>query len=91
MAALGAPEVITQLESAAKVLMVRISSSFYGRDGDGGRLFTAAWPEFGGSRFREVFLNAFMLKIGLRAMRGAEPRYLSPSQKEKNIYLIILV
>lgn len=28
MAAVGAPEVITQLESAAKVLMVRTSSSF---------------------------------------------------------------
>lgn len=43
MAAVGAPEVITQLESAAKVLMVRNSALFYSHGREGKRVLTLSW------------------------------------------------
>lgn len=48
MAAVGAPEVITQLESAAKVLMVRHSLLVCGPGKDGERILTQSWVELGG-------------------------------------------
>uniref|UniRef100_A0A8C6NPZ9 Uncharacterized protein n=1 Tax=Nothobranchius furzeri TaxID=105023 RepID=A0A8C6NPZ9_NOTFU len=55
MAALGAPEVITQLENAAKVLMVRNSFLFYRHRGDTAHILTPFLVEFGGQGFSRVF------------------------------------
>lgn len=48
MAAVGAPEVITQLESAAKVLMVRNSTLFCSRGEGDTYLLTLPRVGFGG-------------------------------------------
>lgn len=62
MAAVGAPEVITQLESAAKVLMVRTSSLFCSREDGGTHVLTQlSRLELGGRRLPRllIFLPGF--------------------------------
>lgn len=56
MAAVGAPEVITQLESAAKVLMVRNSLLFCGRGRGGMRMLTLSRVGLGGQQLRRRFV-----------------------------------
>lgn len=89
MAAVGASEVITQLESAAKVLMVRTSSLFspsagavkHGRAVSGGFRCseTAAVVEVGHAFFGQM-CPAF---AGETSVRGALPR-LSPSRQKRD-------
>lgn len=90
MAAVGAPEVITQLESAAKVLMVRHSLPVCGPERDGERILTQSWVELGGwglrrgSFWSRLLFNVFSFYRRMWAMRGAAPG-LSPSRREKKI------
>lgn len=91
MAAVGAPEVITQLESAAKVLMVRHSLPVCGPEKDGERILTQSWVELGGWGLRRgsfwsrsLLFNVFSFYRRMWAMRGAAPG-LSPSRREKKI------
>lgn len=86
MAAVGAPEVITQLESAAKVLMVRTSALFstsvdtvkHARSVSGGFRCLGAVAVVHLVTFFFVKCAQFSLEKHPRAMRGALP-LLSPS------------
>lgn len=90
MAALGAPEVITQLESAAKVLMVRTSSPFSPTVGAVEHVRAVS----GGSRRLEPLaaasLAAFFPRMcpvfaGGTAMRGALPRLSTPLKTPRSL------
>lgn len=65
MAAVGAPEVITQLESAAKVLMVRNSSLLYSYGAEGTCVSTLSRVELGGRGLPLVFVSSRFLLLNV--------------------------
>lgn len=65
MAAVGAPEVITQLESAAKVLMVRYSALFYSHEKGGTYILTLSRVEFGGWEPPRLFVSSRFLLLNV--------------------------
>lgn len=70
MAAVGAPEVITQLESAAKVLMVRNSTLFCSRGEGDTYLLTLPRVGFGGWRLPRLFASSRFLLIMCSVFTG---------------------